>query len=99
MHHTDPAMPPAAPWWKFGHVWLIIAGPLVVIVAGFVTLWLAIRTPDPVITPDQYRQGMELNRTLPADPSSVAPAMQARNHAQTGVPVAPPAAATPPRQP
>lgn len=94
MHHTDPAAPAAAPWWKFGHVWLIIAGPLVVIVAGFVTLWLAIRTPDPVITPDYARQGLELNqKTLPVDPSSVAPAMQARNHAQTGVPT------TPPKQP
>ena len=26
------------PWWKFGHVWLVIAGPLIVIVAGFVAL-------------------------------------------------------------
>ena len=42
---------PAAtvPWWKFGHVWLVIAGPLIVIVAGFVTLWLAISRPDPVV--------------------------------------------------
>jgi hypothetical protein len=74
---------PAQPWWHFGHVWLIIAGPAIVVVAGFITLWLAIRTPDPVITPEDYRQ---LNKTLQADPSSVAPAMQARNHAQTGVP-------------
>ncbi len=74
---------PAQPWWKFGHVWLIIAGPAIVVVAGFITLWLAIRTPDPVITTEDYRQ---LNKTLQADPSSVAPAMQARNHAQTGVP-------------
>jgi hypothetical protein len=73
---------PAQPWWRFGHVWLIIAGPLIVVIAGFVTLWLAIRTPDPVITPEDYRQA----QTLQADPSSVAPAMQARNHAQTGVP-------------
>ena len=77
---------PAQPWWKFGHVWLIIAGPAIVVVAGFITLWLAIRTPDPVLTPEDYRL---LNKTLQADPSSVAPAMQARNHAQTGVPSAP----------
>ena len=76
------------PWWKFGHVWMIVAGPLVVVVAGFVTLYLALRTPDPVVSEDYYRRGVELNKTLPADPSSLAPAVQARNHAATGVPQA-----------
>ena len=52
----------AQAWWRYGHVWLIIAGPAIVVVAGFITLWLAIRTPDPVITPDQYRQGQDLYR-------------------------------------
>src|SRR3989344_1322180 len=37
----------AAPWWRFGHVWLIIVGPVIVIIAGFVTLWLAISRPHP----------------------------------------------------
>ena len=82
---------PAQPWWHYGHVWLIIAGPVIVVIAGFVTLWLAVRTPDPVITPEDYRQA----QTLQADPSSVAPAMQARNHAQTGVPTPPQASGTP----
>lgn len=90
---------PSQPWWKFGHVWLIIAGPLIVVIAGFITLWLAIRTPDPVITTDSYRQGLDRSRALQADPSSVAPAMQARNHAQTGVPPAPPAPGTPAAKP
>lgn len=83
---------PAQPWWHYGHVWLIIAGPLIVVIAGFVTLWLAIRTPDPVITLEDYRRG----QTLQADPSSVAPAMQARNHAQTGVPAQPQASGAKP---
>lgn len=90
---------PAQPWWTFGHVWLIIAGPLIVVIAGFITLWLAIRTPDPVITTESYRQGMASSTSLQADPSSVAPAMQARNHAQTGVPPAPPAPGAPATQP
>lgn len=74
------------PWWKFGHVWLVISGPAIVVVAGFVTLFLAIRTPDPVVTEDYYRKGIEINKTLEAPESSLAPAQQARNHAQTGVP-------------
>lgn len=74
------------PWWKFGHVWLVISGPAVVVLAGFVTLYLAIRTPDPLVSDDYYRQGIEINKTLEAPASSLAPAQQARNHAQTGVP-------------
>lgn len=80
--------PASPPWWKFGHVWLVLAGPVIVVIAGFITLWLAIRTPDPVVTPDYYRKGIEINKTLEADPASLAPAVQARNHAQTGVPAA-----------
>jgi hypothetical protein len=33
-----------------------------------------------------YQKGIEINKTLGGTPSSVAPAMQARNHAATGVP-------------
>ncbi|MCZ8251455.1 MAG: FixH family protein [Hylemonella sp.] len=86
---------PTQPWWRYGHVWLIIAGPVIVVIAGFITLWLAVRTPDPVITSEDYRQA----QTLQADPSSVAPAMQARNHAQTGVPTPPQASGAPVAKP
>jgi len=81
--------PAPLPWWKFGHVWLVIAGPAIVVVAGFVTLYLAVRFPDPVITEDYYRKGLEINQTLAHPSASLAPAVQGRNHAQTGVPVAP----------
>lgn len=74
---------PSAPWWKFGHVWLVISGPAIVVVAGFATLWLAIARPDPVVAEDYYRQGIEINKTLEDNPSSLAPAMKARNHAAT----------------
>jgi uncharacterized protein len=41
---------PISPWWRYGMVWLVIAGPAVVIVAGFATLAIAIAYPDPVVT-------------------------------------------------
>jgi len=78
------------PWWKFGHVWLVIAGPAIVVVASFITLYLAITRPDPVVSEDYYLKGIEINKTLGAtiQDASMAPAIQARNHAQTGtVPV------------
>ncbi|MCJ0762898.1 FixH family protein [Variovorax terrae] len=70
------------PWWTYGHVWLVIAGPLAVVVAGLATAWIAMRHPDPVVAPDYYRRGLEINKTLAA-PKGALPAMQARNHAAT----------------
>lgn len=78
-----PAAGPApSPWWTFGHVWLVVAGPAVVVLAGLVTAWLAWRQPDPVVAEDYYRQGIEINRTLAAHKAEL-PAMQGRNHAAT----------------
>jgi uncharacterized protein len=76
---------PSLPWWKFGHVWLVISGPAVVIVAGFVTLYLAVSRPDHLVSEDYYQKGVEINRTLQGDAASLAPAVQGRNHAATGV--------------
>lgn len=71
------------PWWKFGHVWLVLAGPIIVIIAGFITLWLAVTRPDPVIEEDYYRKGIEINQTLQNPEKSFAPALKSRNHAAT----------------
>ena len=68
------------PWWSFGHVWLLIAGPAVVVVAGFFTYYLAVRSPDPVL-PTQVLVKAE---SQGGGDISQAPAVQARNHAATG---------------
>lgn len=70
-----------APWWKHGHVWLLIAGPATVVVAGFVTAWIAVKSPDPVVEADYYRRGIEINKTLAARDKANLPALQGRNHA------------------
>jgi uncharacterized protein len=76
----------SGPWWKFGHVWMVVAGPAVVVVASFITLYLAITRPDPVVSDDYYREGIEINQRLSSqEAASLAPAVQARNHAATGV--------------
>lgn len=75
-------------WWKFGHVWLVIAGPAIVVVASFVTLYLALTRTDPVLDEDYYQKGLHINQTLADNPASLAPAIQGRNHAATGVPPA-----------
>lgn len=69
------------PWWMFGHVWLVIAGPAIVVVAGFVTFYLAVRSPDPVLSTQPAATGQSESS---AGSLSEAPAVQARNHAATG---------------
>ncbi|HEX2546084.1 MAG TPA: FixH family protein [Ramlibacter sp.] len=74
----------SGPWWKYGHVWLIIAGPATVVVAGIATIVIAVKSPDPVIEVDYYRRGMEINKTLAErDARAHLPAVQGRNHAAT----------------
>lgn len=72
------------PWWKFGYVWLVLAGPAIVVVASFITLYLAHSGLDPVVDQDYYRKGVELNKTLKDEPTGLEPAVQARNHIGTG---------------
>ena len=71
------------PWWQHGLVWLVIAGPLVVVLAGVATMVIASSGADPVVAPDYYRRGMEINKTLAAGDKAQLPALQGRNHAAT----------------
>ena len=78
--------PQGAPWWTFSHVWLVIAGPAVVVIASFVTLYLALHSPNKVLDVEPSPQAQQQAAGSP----SMAPAMLARNHAATGaVPVQP----------
>jgi len=75
-----PATPAApAPWWRFGIVWLVIAGPAAVIVAGVATMAVAFHGADPQVAADPSGAA-PIARTVT---TSTAPALQARNHAAT----------------
>lgn len=68
----DPSAEPESPaWWRLPIVWLVIAGPAAVVLAGFVTLAIALAYPDPVV------------RAPTSGLASDQPAVQARNHAAT----------------
>jgi hypothetical protein len=62
---------PTVAWWRLPIVWMVIAGPAIVVVAGFATLGLAIANPDPVISSPAATSKADL------------PAVQGRNHAAT----------------
>lgn len=72
------------PWWKYGHVWLLISGPAAVVVAALLTAWVAVATNDPVVDENYYRSGIEINKQLAAQ-RAMLPAVQGRNHAATPV--------------
>lgn len=76
-----------APWWKFGFVWMVIAGPAIVVVAGFVTLYLAMSRPNEIVYDDSYFQARQSDQSIEArrKESSLAPAIAGRNHATTGI--------------
>jgi hypothetical protein len=67
------------PWWRYGMLWMVMSGPLVVAVAGFITAYIAFTGSDPLVS---------------AEPTGT-PAIAARNHAATGVVPAPRASVKP----
>ena len=83
MNPTPTSPADGAPWWRHGHVWLIIAGPAAVVVSGVATIVIAVSAPDPVVAQDYYRRGIEINKTLAARDKALMPAQQGRNHAAT----------------
>ncbi|NBU88363.1 MAG: nitrogen fixation protein FixH [Betaproteobacteria bacterium] len=60
----------AQPWWRHGMVWLVISGPLIVVVASLASAVVAVRGADPVVS-------------QPSDQEYQRPAVQGRNHAAT----------------
>lgn len=52
------------PWYRHRWPWFLIAGPAIVVVASFVTLWLAIKSSDGLVADDYYKKGLAINRTL-----------------------------------
>lgn len=68
----------APPWYRQRWPWLLMAGPATVVVAGFVTLWLAVRSDDGLVADDYYKQGLAINRTLAREERAQALGLGAR---------------------
>jgi uncharacterized protein len=80
---------PGASPWREPMVWLVISGPLAVMLAGAVTVALTLRYPDPplVLTPPAAVAPAAPVSATPGNAAQDAarlPAQQARNHAATG---------------
>ena len=65
MNTTQPAT--LNPWYREPWPWLLMAGPAIVVVAGFLTLGFAIQSSDGLVADDYYKQGTAINLTLHRD--------------------------------
>ena len=63
MQTNDYAAQPV-PWYRHRWTWGLMAGPAIVLVAGAVTMVLAIRSDDGLVARDYYKRGLMINRVL-----------------------------------
>lgn len=57
----------STPWYRHRWPWLLMAGPLIVVVAGTITMWLAFSGADALVVDDYYKQGKAINQDLRRD--------------------------------
>ena len=52
------------PWYREPWPWILMAGPAAAIVAGALTVWIAIATADGLVADDYYKRGLAVNAVL-----------------------------------
>lgn len=73
-------------WWKSGYAWLVFGGPAIVVIASLSTVYIAVNGQDPVLAHDESVNDKTLNAAKTTEEkNALEPAVQARNHAATGV--------------
>jgi hypothetical protein len=50
------------PWYRHPWPWILMLGPFIVVVAGFVTAYLAASSNDGLVDDDYYKQGLAINQ-------------------------------------
>jgi len=81
---SKPAQTAPRPWYREPWPWILMAGPAAVVVAGFVTLWLAVSTSDGLVAEDYYKQGLAINRVLARESTAERMGIVARAEPGTG---------------
>lgn len=62
----------ARPWYRETWPWLLMAGPALVVLAGIVTVWLAVASNDGLVADDYYKRGLAINQVLARDEAAAA---------------------------
>lgn len=66
-----------APWYRQGWPWFLILLPLSVVIACFVTLYLALKTDEALVRDDYYKEGLAINRRLEEESNARARGIEA----------------------
>ncbi len=53
---------PIPPWYRQGWPWLLIALPASAVVAGILTLIIALHSPNALVVDDYYKEGLAINQ-------------------------------------
>lgn len=62
MNNTNPG-----PWWRQPWPWFLMTLPAAAVVGGIVTLWLATRNADSLVSDDYYKEGLAIRQVLERD--------------------------------
>ena len=65
------------PWYRHPWPWILMAGPFAVIVAGAVTVYLAVVSNDGLVSDDYYKQGLAVNQQTARDQRALALGLRA----------------------
>lgn len=76
--------PEIRPWYKEFYVWMVIAGPVSVVLACAVTAVFILQGPDAVVSENYYNEGLALAKEVGAAQPAMQPAKTGRNHSATG---------------
>lgn len=55
------------PWYRHRWPWLLMLGPVAVLVAGVITMWISFSGADALVVDDYYKQGKAINQDLRRD--------------------------------
>lgn len=89
LNPSNPPRKPTSPWYKEPYLWLVLGGPLAVVVASFVTYGVAMKYQDPVLSRQPAVAAEDADGGKPGSGADRAqalarlPAQQARNHVMT----------------
>ena len=78
--------PQGRPWYREPMMWMVLGGPLTVVIASLITYVLVVRGSDPVLERDPISEAQRVGKELtPEQRESLAPALKARNHVASPV--------------
>ncbi|MBV5267272.1 MAG: FixH family protein, partial [Burkholderiaceae bacterium] len=59
------------PWYREPWPWILMSGPFIVVVAGFITAYLAVISNDGLVSDDYYKQGLTVNQRTERDQRAI----------------------------